>query len=39
MDILTEQRVEGERLYKVDGLQGVVRQVTEQLGRSQGGEY
>jgi len=39
IDILTEQRVEGERLYEPDGLQGVVRQVTEQLGRSQGGEY
>jgi hypothetical protein len=39
IDILTEQRIEGERLYEADGLQGVVRQVTEQLGRSQGGEY
>jgi hypothetical protein len=39
MDILTEQRVEGERLYEEDNVQGVVRQVTEQLGRSEGGEY
>ena len=39
MDILTEQRVAGERLYEADGLHGVVRQVTEQLGRSEGGEY
>jgi len=39
MDILTEQRVEGERLYEADGLHGVVREVTEQLGRSDGGEY
>ena len=39
MDILTEQRVAGERVYEVDGLHGVVRQVTEQLGRSEGGEY
>ncbi|MFL6215870.1 MAG: BREX system ATP-binding domain-containing protein [Blastocatellia bacterium] len=39
MDILTEQRVDGERLYEADGVQGVVRSVTEQLGRSEGGEY
>ncbi|MCI0488163.1 MAG: ATP-binding protein [Blastocatellia bacterium] len=39
IDILTEQRIEGERVYDVDGLQGVVRHVTEQLGRSEGGEY
>jgi hypothetical protein len=39
MDILTEQRVDGEKLYEADGVQGVVRQVTEQLGRSEGGEY
>jgi len=39
MDILTEQRVEGERLYEADNTQSVVRQVTEQLGRSEGGEY
>jgi len=39
MDILTEQRVEGERLYEEDQLQGVIRGVTEQLGRSEGGEY
>lgn len=39
MDILTEQRVEGERLYETDGVETVVRGVTEQLGRSEGGEY
>lgn len=39
MDILTEQRVEGERAYQADGIQVVVRNVTEQLGRSEGGEY
>jgi hypothetical protein len=39
MDIFTEQRVEGERLYEADNVQGVVRQVTEQLGRSESGEY
>jgi hypothetical protein len=39
MDILTEQRVDGERLYEADGVQAVVRGVTEQLGRSEGGEY
>jgi hypothetical protein len=39
MDILTEQRVEGERLYESDGVQVVVRHVTEQLGRSESGEY
>ena len=39
MDILTEQRVAGERLYETDGLHGVVKQVTEQLGRSESGEY
>lgn len=39
MDIFTEQRVEGERAYQADGIQVVVRNVTEQLGRSQGGEY
>ena len=39
IDVLTEQRIEGEHLYDVDGLQGVVRHVTEQLGHSQGGEY
>jgi hypothetical protein len=39
MDILTEQRVEGERLYEADNAQGVMRQVTEQLGRSESGEY
>jgi hypothetical protein len=39
IDILTEQRVEGEKLYETDGVQTVVRDVTEQLGRSEGGEY
>jgi hypothetical protein len=39
IDILTEQRVEGERLYETDGVETVVRGVTEQLGRSEGGEY
>jgi hypothetical protein len=39
MDILTEQRIEGEKLYESDAVQGVVRQVTDQLGRSEGGEY
>jgi hypothetical protein len=39
MDILTEQRVEGERLYETDSVETVVRGVTEQLGRSEGGEY
>ena len=39
MDILTEQRVEGERVYEADSVQGVVQQVTEQLGRSESGEY
>lgn len=39
MDILTEQRVDGEKLYETDGVQTVMRHVTEQLGRSEGGEY
>jgi len=39
IDLLAEQRAEGERLYEPDGVQQVVRAVTEQLGRSQGGEY
>lgn len=39
MDILTEQRVDGEKLYEAEGVKGVVRSVTEQLGRSEGGEY
>ncbi len=39
IDMLTEQRAEGERLYEPESVQGVVRQVTEQLGRAQGGEY
>ena len=39
IDILTEQRVEGERHYETDGVQAVVRDVTEQLGRAEGGEY
>jgi hypothetical protein len=39
IDILTEQRVDGERLFETEGVQAVVRGVTEQLGRSEGGEY
>jgi hypothetical protein len=39
MDMLAEQRAEGERLYEQDNVQNVVRAVTEQLGRAQGGEY
>jgi P-loop Domain of unknown function (DUF2791) len=39
IDILTEQRIDGERPYDPDGLNGVIRRVTEQLGRAQGGEY
>lgn len=39
IDILTEQRIAGERLYEVDNVQGVIRNVTEQLGRSEVGEY
>jgi hypothetical protein len=39
VDILAEQRVEGERLYEPENMQNVMRQVTEQLGRVQGGEY
>jgi P-loop Domain of unknown function (DUF2791) len=39
IDLLAEQRAEGERLYEPDNVQNVVRGVTEQLGRSQGGEY
>ena len=39
MNIFTEQRVAGERLYEADNLHGVVRQVTEELGRSEVGEY
>ncbi len=39
IDMLAEQRSEGERLYEQDNVQNVVRAVTEQLGHSQGGEY
>ncbi len=39
IDLLAEQRAEGERLYEQDNVQNVVRAVTEQLGRAQGGEY
>jgi hypothetical protein len=39
MDMLAEQRAEGERQYEQDSVQNVVRAVTEQLGRAQGGEY
>ncbi len=37
--MLTEQRVGGERPYEDENLQGVIRDVTEQLGRSEVGEY
>ncbi|MCP9494874.1 MAG: ATP-binding protein [Pyrinomonadaceae bacterium MAG19_C2-C3] len=37
--MLTEQRVAGERPYEDENLQGVIRDVTEQLGRSEVGEY
>ena len=39
IDMLSEQKADGERLYEPDNVQSVVRGVTEQLGRSQGGEY
>ena len=39
IDMLAEQRADGERIYEPDNVQNVVRGVTEQLGRSQGGEY
>ena len=39
IDMFSEQRAEGERLYETDNVQTVVRTVTEQLGRAQGGEY
>jgi len=39
IDMLAEQRAEGERAYEAENAQNVVRGVTEQLGRSQGGEY
>ncbi|MFN0118989.1 MAG: BREX system ATP-binding domain-containing protein [Blastocatellia bacterium] len=39
VDMLADQRAAGERLFEQDNVQTVVRQVTEQLGRSQGGEY
>jgi hypothetical protein len=39
IDMLAEQKAEGERVYEPDNVQNVVRGVTEQLGRSQGGEY
>ena len=39
IDMLAEQRADGERIYEPDNVQSVVRGVTEQLGRSQGGEY
>ena len=39
IDMLAEQRSEGERLYEQDNVQNVVRAVTEQLGHTQGGEY
>lgn len=37
--MLTEQRVAGEHLYQDENLQGVLRDVTEQLGRTEVGEY
>jgi hypothetical protein len=37
--MLAEQKADGERVYEPDNVQNVVRGVTEQLGRSQGGEY
>jgi len=37
--MLTEQRVAGEHLYEEENLQGVLRDVTEQLGRTESGEY
>jgi hypothetical protein len=37
--MLTEQRVGGEHLYEDENLQGVLRDVTEQLGRTDAGEY
>lgn len=39
IDLLAEQRAVGERLYEADGVQFVVRAVTEQLGHVHGGEY
>jgi hypothetical protein len=39
VNMLTEQRAEGERPYQDDSVQGVIRNVTEQLGRSEVGEY
>jgi hypothetical protein len=39
IDMLSEQKADGERIYEADNVQSVVRGVTEQLGRSQGGEY
>jgi hypothetical protein len=37
--MLTEQRIAGERLYEDENLEGVLRDVTEQLGRTDAGEY
>jgi len=37
--MLTEQRVTGEHIYEEDTLNGVLRDVTEQLGRTETGEY
>lgn len=39
IDMLAEQRAEGEHLYEQDNVQNVVRAVTAQLGQAQGGEY
>ena len=37
--MLTEQRVSGEHIYEEDNLNGVLRDVTDQLGRTETGEY
>lgn len=37
--MLTEQKVSGEHIYEQDNLNGVLRDVTEQLGRTETGEY
>jgi hypothetical protein len=39
VDMLTEQRADGEKLYEDENVEGVVRNVTEQLGKSEVGEY
>lgn len=37
--MLTEQKVSGEHIYEEENLNGVLRDVTEQLGRTETGEY